>query len=41
MLHMEKLDNNPVVRDLRETKEILRLNPDYVPLAQEIGRAHV
>ena len=34
MLHMEKLDNNPVVRDLRETKEILRLNPDYVPLAQ-------
>lgn len=34
MLHMEKLDNNPVVRDLRETKEILWLNPDYVPFAQ-------
>lgn len=34
MLHIEKLDNNPVVRDLRETKEILWLNPDYVPFAQ-------
>lgn len=34
MLHMEKLDNNPVVRDLRETKEILWLNPDHVPFAQ-------
>ena len=34
MLHMEKLDNNPIVRDLRETKEILWLNPDYVPFAQ-------
>lgn len=34
MLHIEKLDNNPVVRDLRETKEILWLNPDHVPFAQ-------
>lgn len=34
MLHMEKLDNNPVVCDLRETKEILWLNPDHVPFAQ-------
>lgn len=34
MLHMEKLDNNLVVRDLRETKEILWLNPDHVPFAQ-------
>lgn len=34
MLHMEKLDNNPVIRDLRETKEILWLNPDHVPFAQ-------
>ena len=34
MLHMEKLDNNLVVRDLRETKEILWLNPDHVPCAQ-------
>ena len=34
MLHIEKLDNNPVVRDLRETKEILWLNSDYVPFAQ-------
>lgn len=34
MLHMEKLDNNPVVRDLRKTKEILWLNPDHVPFAQ-------
>lgn len=34
MLHMEKLDNNPVVCDLRETKEILWLNPDHIPFAQ-------
>lgn len=34
MLHMEKLDNNSVVRDLRKTKEILWLNPDHVPFAQ-------
>ena len=34
MLHMEKLDNTPVIRDLRETKEILWLNPDHVPFAQ-------
>lgn len=34
MLHMEKLENNPVVRDLRKTKEILWLNPDHVPFAQ-------
>lgn len=34
MLHMEKLDNNPVVRDLREIQRNLWLNPGHVPFVQ-------
>lgn len=34
MLNMEKVKNNPIVRDLQEEKEILWINPDKVPFAQ-------
>lgn len=34
MLDVEKIKNNPVVRDLQEEKEILWINPDKVPFAQ-------